>query len=88
MFEFNCLMVIYNGFFYFEWYYVNRDNNFVDDGLKGFKLDDMLKNDCWLRGLEFFWGNESFWLRMVEILVLKDDDFEVRKEIQIYIVVV
>lgn len=58
-------MVIYNGFLLFEWYYVNRDDNFVDDGLKGFKLDVMFKNNCWLKGLRFFWEIESYWLGMI-----------------------
>ena len=87
-FESNRLTVIHNGSSHSEWHYVNRDNNPADDGSKGLKLDDMLKNDRWLRGPEFLWGNESLWPRMVEIPALKDDDPEVRKEAQIYTVVV
>ena len=86
-FESNRLTVIHNGSSHSEWHYVNRDNNPADDGSKGLKLDDMLKNDRWLRGPEFLWGNESLWPRMVEIPALKDDDPEVRKETQIYTVV-
>ena len=87
-FESNRLTVIHNGSSHSEWHYVNRDNNPADDGSKGLKLDDMLKNDRRLRGPEFLWGNESLWPRMVEIPALKDDDPEVRKETQIYTVVV
>ena len=86
-FESNRLTVIHNGSSHSEWHYVNRDNNPADDGSKGLKLDDMLKNDRWLRGPEFLWGNESLWPRMVEIPALKDEDPEVRKETQIYTVV-
>ena len=85
-FESNRLTVIHNGSSHSEWHYVNRDD--ADDGSKGLQLDDILKNDRWLRGPEFLWGNESLWPRMVEIPALKDDDPEVRKETQIYIVVV
>ena len=87
-FESNRLTVIHNGSSHSEWHSVNRDNNPADDGSKGLKLDDMLKNDRWLRGPEFLWGNESLWPRMVEIPALKDNDPEVRKETQIYTVVV
>ncbi|XP_073243584.1 uncharacterized protein [Porites lutea] len=86
VFESNRLTVIHNGSSHSEWHYVNRDNNPADDGSKGLKLDDMLT--CWLRGPEFLWKNESLWPRMVEIPALKDDDPEVRKETQIYTVVV
>ena len=72
--------MIHNGSSYSEWHYVNRDDDSSDDGSKGLKLDDMLKNDRRLRGPEFLWGNESFWPRMVEFPALKDDDPEVRKK--------
>ena len=44
-FESNRFTVIHNGSSHSEWHYVNRDNNPADDGSKGLKLDDMLKND-------------------------------------------
>ena len=79
--------MIHNGSSYSEWHYVIRDDNPADDGSKGLKLDDRLKNDRGLRGPEFLWGNENLWPRMVEIPALKDEDPEVRKETQIYTVV-
>lgn len=69
MFEFNCLIVICNGFKFLEWRYVNWEDNFVDDGLKGFKIDIMLKDDCWLKGFKFLWEDESYWFRMIEVFV-------------------
>ena len=79
--------MIHDGSSHYTWHYVNRDNNPADDGSKGLKLDDMLKNDCWLRGPEFLWRNESLWPRKIEIPALKDDP-EVRKETQIYTIIV
>ena len=83
-FESNRLTVIHNGSSLSEWHYVNRDDNPADYGSKRLKLDAMLKNNRWLKGPKFLWETESHWPRMIEILTLKDDDPEVRKEAQIY----
>jgi len=48
-------------------------------------LDAMLKNDRWLKGPKFLWGNESHWPKMTEIAILEDGDREVRKEAQSYV---
>ena len=54
-------------------------------GSKGLKLDGLIKNDRWLTGPKFLWEEDEYWPAMVEILILKDDDPEVRKENQIYV---
>ena len=82
-FESNRLTVIRNGCKPSEWRYVNRDDNPADDGLKGLKIDTMVKNDRWLKGSKFLWEDGSHWPKMIKIPVLKDDDVEVRKEAQI-----
>ena len=84
-FESNRLTVIRNGCKPSAWRYVNRDDNPADDGLKGLKIDTMLRNDRWLKGPNFLWEDESHWPKMIKIPVLKDDDVEVRKEAQIYV---
>ena len=81
-FESNRLTVIRNGFKPSVWRYVNWDDNPTDDGLKGLKIDTMLKDERWLKGL---WEDESHWPRMIKVPVLEDDDVEVRKEAQIYV---
>lgn len=80
IFELNCLIIIYDGFIFQQWCYVNREDNLVDDGFKGLKLDVLIKNNCWLIGFKFLWEEEECWLIVVEILIFKDDDLEVRKE--------
>ena len=77
--------MIHNGSKPSEWKYINRDDNPADDGSKGLKIDAMLKNDRWLHGPKFLWGNESHWPKMIDIPVLEDGDPEVRKETQIYV---
>lgn len=84
-FESNRLTVIRNGSKPSEWRYVNRNDNPADDGSKGLKIDTLLRNDRWLKGPKFSWEDESPWPKKISILVLKDDDVEVRKEAQIYV---
>lgn len=84
-FESNRLTIIHDGSTPQQWRYVNREDNPADDGSKGLKLDVLTKNDRWLTGPKFLWEEEECWPAMVEILILKDDDPEVRKEHQIYV---
>ena len=49
-FESNRLSVIHSGSDQSEWEYVNRDDNPADDGSKGLKLNDMIKNDRLVKG--------------------------------------
>ena len=60
----------------------------ADDGSKGLKLKALLKDDRWIRGPQFLWNDESSWPKMVEIPELRDEDPAVRKEAQIYSIVV
>lgn len=52
----------------------------VDDGLKGLKLDVLIKNNWWLIGFKFLWKGGDYWLKMIEVFCFKDEDLEVRKE--------
>ena len=63
-----------------------REDNPADDGSKGLKLDVLIKNDRWLTGPKFLWEDEECWPAIVEIPIRKDDDPEVRKENQVYVV--
>ena len=45
----------------------------------------MLRNDHWLKGPMYLWEDESHWPKMIEVLVLRDIDVEVRKEAQVYV---
>ena len=45
----------------------------------------MLRNDHWLKGPMYLWEDESLWPKMIEVLVLRDIDVEVRKEAQVYV---
>ena len=85
-FESNRLTVIHNGSEVKEWRYVNREDNPADDGSKGLKLDNLLKNDRWLKGPDFLWKDEEHWPKLKEPLTIKDDDPEVRKEARVYTV--
>ena len=82
-FESNRLTIIHDGSTPQQWHYVNREDNPADDGSKGLKLDVLIKNDRWLTGPKFLWGEEDCWPAMVKIPTLKDDDPKVRKENQI-----
>ncbi|KAK3700060.1 hypothetical protein QZH41_004360 [Actinostola sp. cb2023] len=83
-FESNRLTLIHDGSIPSEWRYVNREDNPADDGSKGLKLDNAIKDDRWLKGPRFLWEDENCWPKMIEIPVMSDDDVEIRKEIQIY----
>ena len=84
MFESNRLTIIHNGSEVGEWRYVNREENPADDGSKGPKLDNLIKNNRWLQGPEFLWKNEDQWPQTSDIPVMKEDEPEVRKEARIY----
>lgn len=84
-FDSNRLTIIHDGSTPQQWSYVNREDNPAHDGSKGLKLDVLIKNDHWLTGPKFLWGEEECWLAMVEILILRDEDLEVRKKNQIYV---
>ena len=84
-FESNRLTIIHDGSTPQQWRYVNREDNPAYDGSKGLKLDVLIKNDRWLTGPKFLWEDEECWPVIVEILILKDDDPEVRKENQVYV---
>ena len=60
-FESNRLTVIHSGSSPSEWHWVNMDDNPAGKGPKGLKLDAILKNDWWLKGLKFLWEDESQW---------------------------
>ena len=83
-FESNRLTVIHNGSETTEWRYVNREDNPADDGSKGLKLDDLLKDDRWLKGPEFLWKDEEHWPKLKDTPTMKDNDPEVRKEARVY----
>ncbi|KAK3715636.1 hypothetical protein QZH41_008075 [Actinostola sp. cb2023] len=83
-FESNRLTLIHDGSIPSEWRYVNREDNPADDGSKGLKLDNAIKDDRWVKGPRFLWEDENCWPKMIEIPVMSDDDVEIRKEIQIY----
>ena len=83
-FESNRLTIIHSHSSPTEWRYVNTEDNPADDGSKGVKLEDLKKNDRWLKGPGFLWQEESEWPAMIEVPQLTDDDPEVRKEIQVY----
>ena len=66
-----------------DWIYVNRAENPADDGFKGMKLEALMGNNRWISGslgLE-----RSSWPAVIKVSELKDDDPEVRKEIEIYV---
>ena len=52
-FESNRLTVILNESSPIEWRYVNTNVNPADDGSKGVKLEDFLKNSRWITGPPF-----------------------------------
>jgi hypothetical protein len=83
-FESNRLTIIHSESSPKEWRYVNTDANPADDGSKGMKLENLMKNNRWITGPQFLWQEASSWPAMIEIPKLKDDDPEVRKEIQVY----
>ena len=84
-FESNRLTVILNESSRNEWRYVNTDVNSADDGSKGMKLRDFLKNDRWIAGPPFLWKEKSYWPKMIDVPEMKDDDPELRKEVQVYV---
>ena len=84
VFESNHLTIIHNGSEVSEWRYVNREENPADDGSKGLKLDNLIKNNRWLQGPEFLWKNEDQWPQTRDIPAMKEDEPEVRKEARIY----
>ena len=84
-FESNGLTVILNESSRNEWRYVNTDVNPADDGSKGMKLRDFLKNDRWIAGPPFLWKEKSYWPKMIDVPEMKDDDPELRKEVQVYV---
>ena len=86
-FESNRLTVIHNGSEVNEWRYVNREDNPADDGSKGLKQDNLLKNDRWLRRPEFLWKDQERWPKLKDTLIIKNDDPEVRKEARVYTVI-
>ncbi len=63
-FESNRLTVIHNGSEASEWRYVNREDNPADDGSKGLKLDDLIRNDRRLKGPKFLWKEENQWPKL------------------------
>jgi len=67
-----------------DWRCVNRADNPAADASKGLRLDEMMNNSRWLNGPAFLWKEESSWPAMIEVLALKDNDPEVRKEGGIY----
>ena len=87
-FESNRLTIIHSESYPKEWRYVNRDVNPADDGSKGLKLEALLEDDRWIRRPQFLWKDECSWPKIVEIPELRDDDPAVRKEAQIYSIVV
>ena len=52
--------------------------------LIGLKLDNLLKNDRWLKGPEFLWKDEEHWPKLKDTLIIKNHDPEVRKEARVY----
>ena len=52
------------------------------------KLGDFLKNDDrWIAGPPFLWKEKSYWLKMIDVPEMKDDDPELRKEVQVYVTI-
>ena len=47
-------------------------------------MGTLVKNDRWLIGPEFLWGDEARWPKMIDIPSVKDEDPEIRKESQVY----
>ena len=81
------MTVIHNGSEANQWRYVNQEDNPADDGSKCLKLDNLLKDDRWLRGPEFLWKDEEHWPKLKDTPTMKDDDPEVRKEARVYTVI-
>ena len=77
-FESNRLTIIHSRSSPTEWRYVDTGANPAEDGTKGVKLEDLKKNDRWLKGSRFLWQEESEWPAMIEVPQLTDDDPEVR----------
>ena len=84
-FESNRLTIILNESSRNEWRYVNTDANPADDGSRGMKLGDFLKNDRWIAGPPFLWKEKSYWLKMIDVAEMKDNDPELRREVQVYV---
>ncbi len=84
-YESNRLTVILNESSRSEWRYVNTDANSADDGSKGMKLEEFLKNNRWITGPPFLWKEKRHWPKMIEVPEMKDDDPELRKEVQVYV---
>ena len=84
-FESNRLTVIRNGSSVSDWRYINRDDNPADDASKGSRLQEMAKDNRWLKGPTFLWKEEDSWPAKNEIPRLKDSDANVRKESRMYV---
>ena len=85
-FESIRLTVIHSKTDLLEWNYTNREENPADDGSKGMKVNLMIQNDRWLTGPKFLKESESEWPRLQGIRMSTDEDPQVRKETQIYVV--
>ena len=87
-FDSHRLTVIRNGSSVSDWRYINRDHNPADDASKGFRLQEMAKDNRWLNGPTCLWKEEDSWPTRIEVPRLKDSDVEVRKESRIYVTTV
>ena len=81
-FESNRLTIIHNGSEVSEWRHVKGDTS------KGLKLDELLRNERWLKGPSFLWKSESEWPGSVEVPPITEEDPEVRRGANIYATVV
>ena len=86
-FESNRLTVILNESSRSEWRYVSTGSNPADDGSKGMKLEDFLKDNRWIAGPSFLWKEGCYWPEMIDVPVMKNDDPELRKEVQVYVAI-
>ncbi|XP_071490097.1 uncharacterized protein [Diadema antillarum] len=67
-----------------QWRHVDTKSNPADDGSRGLKASELLKDQRWIIGPDFLAKEEKFWPSPPDVLEVPRSDPEVKKEVLVF----